>query len=114
MTKLIRAVAAVACASLLVVASSATAAETAPPVTITGKLACAMCILKQPGVKGCTNVVVVKEGGKEVFYALADNAATASLSMAACEKTLPVKVTGTVTEAAGKKTITATKVERTG
>ena len=33
--------------------------------------------------------------------------------MAACEKALPVKVTGTVAEAGGKKTITASKVEKT-
>jgi hypothetical protein len=113
MTKLVRALSAVACAGLLAAATSAQAAEAGTPVTITGKLACAMCILKQPGVKSCTNVVVVKEGAKEVVYALADNEVTKPLTMAACEKTLPVKVTGTVTEAAGKKTITASKVEKT-
>jgi hypothetical protein len=113
MTKLLRTFAAVACAGLLVAATTATAAEAAKEVTITGKLACAMCILKTPGVNGCTNVVVVKDGAKEVVYALADNAVSKPLTMAACEKTLPVKVTGTVTEAAGKKTITASKVEKT-
>ena len=114
MTKVFRtAAAAVACAGLLAVAASAQAADPGKQVTITGKLACAMCILKQPEVKTCTNVLVVKEGGKEVVYALADNAVTKPLTMAACEKTLPVKVTGSVAEAAGKKTITASKVEKT-
>lgn len=111
MTRLVRAVALATCATLLGAAAPALAAA-GKQVTVTGKLACAMCILKQPGVTSCTNVVVVKEGGKDVIYALADNEVTKPLAMTACEKTQPVKVTGTVTEAAGKKTITATKVEK--
>jgi hypothetical protein len=113
MTRLVRAVAAVACAGFLFAGTAAQAADAGKQVTITGKLACAMCVLKQKDVKGCTNVVVVKEGGKDVDYALADNDVSKPLIMAACEKALPVKVTGTVTEAAGKKTITASKVEKT-
>jgi len=114
MTKLVRTFAAVACVGILAAATPAHAAAGAgKPVTITGKLACAMCILKQKEVKTCTNVVVVKEAGQDVIYALADNDVTRPLTMAACEKTLPVKVTGTVAEAGGKKTITASKVEKT-
>ena len=114
MTSLIRTAAAVACAGLLAVASSAqAAADAGKPVTISGNLACAMCILKQKDVKTCTNVVVVKEKGQDVIYALTDNAVTKPLTMAACEKTLAVKVTGTVAEAGGKKTITASKIEKT-
>jgi hypothetical protein len=110
MSRLVRAFAAVACAGFMSAAVTAHAADTANPVTITGKLACAMCILKQPDVKTCTNVLVVKEGGKELIYALADNGVTKEYTMAACGKALPVKVTGTVAEAAGKKTITASKI----
>jgi hypothetical protein len=114
MTKLVRTLAAVACVGLLAAATPAHAAAAAGKrVTITGKLACAMCILKQKDVKTCTNVLVVKEGNQDVIYALADNDVTKPLLMAACEKTLPVKVTGTAAEAAGKKTITASKVEKT-
>jgi hypothetical protein len=113
MTTLLRTVAAVTFAGLLAVATSAQAAEVAKPVTVTGKLACAMCILKQPEVKTCTNVLVVPEAGKDVVYALADNAVTKEFTMAACEKTLPVKVTGTLAEPKGKKTITASKIEKT-
>jgi hypothetical protein len=113
MTRLVRAVTAVACAGFLFAGTATLAAEAGKQVTIAGKLACAMCVLKQKDVKGCTNVVVVKEGGKDVVYALADNDVSKPLIMAACEKALPVKVTGTVTEAAGKKTITASKVEKT-
>jgi len=113
MSKFVRAVAAVAGLAFLAAATPAPAAEAGKQVTVTGKLACAMCILKTPGVKTCTNVLVVKEKGKDVIYALADNAVTQPLVMAACEKVLPVKVTGTVAEAGGKKTITATKIEKT-
>jgi hypothetical protein len=113
MTQLVRTLAAVACAGLLAAATSAQAADAGQQVTVTGKLACAMCILKQADAKSCKNVLVASEGGKAVLYALADNEVAKAYTMAACEKTLPVKVTGTVTEAAGKKTITATKVEKT-
>jgi hypothetical protein len=113
MTKILRTLAAVAGLAFLAAATPAHGADAAKQVTISGNLACAMCILKQKDVKTCTNVVVVKEGGKEVIYALADNDVTKPLTMAACEKTLAVKVTGTVAEAGGKKTITASKVEKT-
>lgn len=113
MTKLVRAFAATAGLAFLAAAMPAQGAPAGKQVTISGNLACAMCILKQKDVKTCTNVVVAKEGGKDVIYALADNDVTKPLTMAACEKVLPVKVTGTVAEAGGKKTITATKVEKT-
>jgi hypothetical protein len=113
MTTLLRTAAAFACAGLLAFAASTPAAEVAKEVTVTGKLACAMCILKQADVKTCTNVVVAKEAGKDVTYALADNAVAKEFLMAACEKTLPVKVTGTLAEPKGKKTITASKIEKT-
>jgi hypothetical protein len=113
MTTLVRSLAAVACAGLLVAATSAQAAADAKQVTITGKLACAMCVLKQKDVKSCTNVVVVKEGAKDVIYGLTENDVAKAYTMAACEKTLPVKVTGTVAEAKGKKTITASTIEKT-
>jgi hypothetical protein len=113
MTRLVRAVAIATCAAFLGAAVPALAAADAKQVTLSGNLACAMCILKQPGVKTCTNVLVVKEKGKDVTYALADNSVTQAFTMAACEKVLPVKATGTVAEAGGKKTLTATKIEKT-
>ncbi len=113
MSKLVRALAAVAGLAFLVAAAPAPAADAAKPAVLSGNLACAMCILKQKDVKSCTNVLVVKEGGQEVIYALADNDVTKAFTMAACEKTVAVKVTGTVAMAGGKKTITATKVEKT-
>lgn len=112
MTSLVRAVAIASCVAFLAAAAPAPA-EAGKQVTMSGNLACALCILKQPGVKTCTNVLVVKEKGKDVIYALTDNAVTQPLVMSACEKVLPVKVTGTVAEAGGKRTITATKIEKT-
>ena len=112
MTSLVRAVAIASAAAFLAVATPAPA-EAGKQVTLSGNLACALCILKQPGVKTCTNVLVVKEQGKDVTYALADNSVTQAFTMAACEKVLPVKATGTVTEAGGKKTLTASKIEKT-
>jgi hypothetical protein len=84
----------------------------AAQVTLTGKLACAMCVLKQKDVKSCTNVLVVPEAGKDVLYALAENPVVHAYEMAACEKALPVKVTGTVAEKAGKRTLTASRIEK--
>jgi hypothetical protein len=100
-----------AIAAVAVLAGSARAADPAP-VTVTGRIACAMCVLKQKDVKTCTNVVVATEAGKEVVYGLADNAVSKAYEMKACEKAIPVKVTGTVTERGGKRTITASKIDR--
>lgn len=107
--------AAVSLASTAVLAIGvARSAEVAPAsVTLTGKIACASCILKLKDVKTCTNVLVVQEQGKDVLYALAENAVTKAYDMAACEKAIPVKVTGTVTERAGNRTITPAKIEKT-
>jgi len=84
----------------------------AKPVTLTGKIACAMCILKQPGVTSCKNVLVVPEGDQTAVYALTENAVTKAYDMAACEKAVPVRVTGTVSGSGTKKAIAASKIEK--
>ena len=112
MTHLVRAVAIATCAAFLGASAPALAAGAGKPVTISGKLACAMCILKQKEATSCKNVLVATEGGKEAIYALADNAVAKKFTMEACEKTLPVKVTGTLAEVDGKKTITASTIEK--
>lgn len=100
--------------SFAVLTQSARAADPAPgTTTVTGRLACAMCVLKMKDVKGCVNVLVTSEGGKEVVYALAENEVTRAYEMKACEKALPVKVTGKVSESGGKRTIDPAKIERT-
>jgi hypothetical protein len=103
---------AVAALAMAVQLGATRAAEAARPVTVTGKLACAMCILKQKGVNTCTNVLVVPEAGHDAIYALADNAVTKAYDMAACEKAVPVKVTGTVSGAGAKRTITPSRIEK--
>lgn len=102
----------IALVSLALLAQAARAADAAP-VTVTGRIACAMCVLKVKGVTTCTNVIVASEAGQEVVYAVADNAVSKAYEMKACEKAIPVKVTGSVKEAAGKRTITATRIDRT-
>jgi hypothetical protein len=100
-------------AACLFLSSSALAADAASKeVTLTGRLACEMCVLKKAGAKTCNNVLVVPVAGKEVIYALADNAVAQGWSMKACSAAMPVKVTGTLTESAGKKTIAAAKIEK--
>jgi hypothetical protein len=97
-----------------VLAQSARAADPAPgTTTVTGRLACAMCVLKMKDVKSCVNVLVTSEGGKEIVYALAENAVTRAYDMKACEKAVPVKVTGKVTESGGKRTIDPSSIEKT-
>ncbi|HEY6099607.1 MAG TPA: hypothetical protein VIW03_09265 [Anaeromyxobacter sp.] len=99
--------------AVAVLTNGARAASAAPgEATVTGRIACAMCVLKLEGARTCTNVLVVAEGGKDVVYALADNPVTKAYEMSACEKAIPVKVTGTVAEKAGKRTITPSKIEK--
>ena len=97
---------------LLSAPAPARAAEPGPAVTLTGRIACAMCVLHLKGVDRCTNVLVVDAAGRETVYALAPNAVTKAWEMQACEHAVPVKVTGTVTETAGKKSVDATKIEK--
>ncbi len=87
-------------------------ADDGKAVTLKGKLACAMCILKQPDAKGCKNVLVVSDHGKDVVYALVENDVMKGYEMAACEKAIPVTVTGTLADVSGKKTLTPTKIQK--
>jgi hypothetical protein len=99
---------------LTLFAAPAFAADTAAKeTTLTGRLACSLCVLKDPAAKTCSNVLVVPAAGKEVIYALADNPVAKAYSMKACSAALPVKVTGTVKEGAGRPTLTPTKIEKT-
>jgi len=112
MTSLVR-VTVAGLVALSLLALPARAAEAGPAVTLTGRIACAACVLHLKGVTSCTNVLVVAEAGHETIYALAPNAVTKSWEMRACEHAVPVRVTGTITENASRKTIEATKIEKT-
>jgi hypothetical protein len=97
--------------AVVLVASVALAADT-KPTTLTGKIACEMCILKHKEAKGCNNVFVADEGGKSVEYKLADTPALKEYQHGACEKSIAVRITGTVSGSGATKTLTAEKVEK--
>jgi hypothetical protein len=77
--------------------------------TITGEGKCAKCALNE--TKKCQNVIEVEEGGKTVKYYLADNKAAKAYHGTVCKATVKTTATGDVEEKAGKKIMTATKVE---
>ena len=80
--------------------------------TITGKTECAKCTLKE--TKACQNVVVAKDGDKEVKYYMDPKNAIAKANhqkAGFCKGGKKVKVTGDVTEKDGKQIIEPTKIE---
>ena len=82
--------------------------------TITGMAQCAKCALKE--TKECQNVVVVKDGDKEIKYYMVQNdvakkAHGGTFCKAKKDDGPKVKVTGDVKEEDGKKVITPTKIE---
>ena len=81
-------------------------------VTLEGTLVCGKCKLKE--TKACSNVLLVKDAKnekKEVKYYLDDKGAKADYHGEICQEPKEAKVTGTVSEKDGKKTITDAKVE---
>ena len=78
-------------------------------VALVGAGQCAKCSL---GVApACANALVVKQDGKDVTYFLADNKVSKDFHDNVCTEVKQVKVTGVVTEAGGRKEITASKIE---
>jgi hypothetical protein len=80
--------------------------------TIEGKMVCGKCTLGE--TKTCTNVVKVKEGGKDVNYFISDKGNKEKYHKDVCPggTEVEVKVTGKVVEKDGKKTIEDAKVEK--
>jgi hypothetical protein len=110
--KIARILAVVAVGSLLSTAGVQAAEQPGQEVTLTGRLACAMCVMKLKEARSCTNVLVVPQAGKDVVYGLVENQVTHAWDMQACEKAIPVKVTGTLTERGGKPAIAASRIEK--
>ncbi len=98
---------AILCFAVLVALTVPVAAQT-KEVKLTGKITCAKCDLKTE--KECATVIVVKEGGKDVTYHL-DEKSHKTYHDTVCQGGKEGTVTGNVSEAGGKKIITATKVE---
>jgi hypothetical protein len=97
-------------AGLAVASLTSTAFADDTPVTITGDMVCGKCTLHLTDT--CQNVVQVKEDGKTVNYFLKMNDVSKGAHDGVCgggsEK---VKVTGTLEDKDGKKTLTPTKIE---
>lgn len=103
-------VAAAALLALQVVATTAAAEEAGTAVTLSGNIVCAKCTLKVQGLKGCQNVLVVKEAQQDVQYWLVNNDVAKAFGEV-CTAVKPVTVTGTVETKEGKNWITPTKIE---
>jgi hypothetical protein len=92
------------------------AADDGQKVSITGEAQCAKCALKETAA--CQNVVVVKEGDKQVKYYLAKNdvANAAHAKLGFCQakpgQGPKVKVEGTCKKEDDKLVVTATSIEK--
>jgi Family of unknown function (DUF6370) len=102
---------AVAVALVLSLQAADAKKEADKEVTLTGKLVCGKCTLKETAE--CSNVLQVKDGDKTVNYYLDDTGNKEKYHKDICAKdsSKEVKITGTVTEKDKKKYIKATKVE---
>lgn len=80
--------------------------------TIEGKMVCGKCTLGE--TDKCSNVVKVKEGGKDVKYYISDKGNKEKYHKDVCpgQSEVEVKVTGKIVEKDGKKTIEDAKVEK--
>jgi hypothetical protein len=102
--------------SVAIVFAAFTAVYAADEVTVTGDGVCAKCALKEK--PACQNVVIAKEGGKDVKYFIVQNAVAKKahqglgICQASTDAPVKLKVTGTVVEKDGEKELTPTKIEK--
>jgi Family of unknown function (DUF6370) len=86
----------------------AEATDAQKTVTLSGQIGCGHCAF---GVaKSCTDVIKVKEDGKDVIYFFTDDPSRKH-DTAMCETVRDGKVTGVVAEKDGKKTIKVSKID---
>lgn len=78
-------------------------------VTLTGMGQCAKCSLML--TSDCQNALVVKNAGKDEVYLLTENDVSKKFHDNVCTGAAEIKVTGVVKDVAGKKEITASKIE---
>ena len=90
-----------------VVTLSGLAVSAADDKTLEGKLVCTKCKLSE--TDKCGNALIVKEGGKDVTYYIADKGKAEKYHKCSGEK--DATVTGKVVEKDGKKTIEGAKVK---
>jgi hypothetical protein len=96
----------------ILVLAMASIAPAGDQVTLTGKIACAHCTLKKPGVTKCQDVLVVT-GAQAGEYYITKNAVAEAFGHV-CGGMKPAKVTGKVSEKDGRKWIEASKMEEVG
>lgn len=95
-------------ASSVVVAEDKKSDKKAETKTFEGKLVCGKCKLSE--TDACSNVLVVKDGDKEVKYYLKDKGKAEKYHK--CSGEADAKVTGKVVEKDGQKWLTDAKVEK--
>ncbi len=79
--------------------------------TVTGKVMCAKCALKQADATKCQDVLVTKgEDGKVAYYYIAKTDASTAFGHV-CQSEKAATVTGKVEEKDGKKWIAPSKME---
>ena len=78
-------------------------------VTLSGELVCAKCALHES--PKCQNVLKVTDAGKETKYYLAQNDVAKSNHEHVCSAPEKATVKGVVSEAAGKKVLTASEIK---
>jgi hypothetical protein len=97
------------CAMICVAVSAAFVSAAPAEVTLKGKATCAKCDLKT--ASACQAALVVTEDGKEVVYYVAGDKGK-DLHHEVCQAPKDgVSITGVVSEKAGQKWITPTKIE---
>jgi hypothetical protein len=89
------------------VTGSLEAQDKVKEVVLKGKITCAKCELEL--TKRCASVIVVKENAKDVVYFF-DAKANEKYHAETCSDAREGEVTGVVSEAQGKKTITVSKL----
>lgn len=92
------------------VSTAFAADEAKKEVTLAGSATCAKCDLGTE--KECASVLQVKEGDKTTTYYLSGKA-DKEWHKNVCKGAKDVKMTGTVSEKDGKKTLDVTKIEMT-
>lgn len=88
---------------------SATAFAADKEKTVTGEGQCAKCSLKK--ADACQNVIVAKEGGKEVTYYLVQNDVSKKFHKNVCQAKHEVKAKGSVKEVNGKLELTVSEID---
>jgi len=95
----------------LVAALGFATAAFAEDVTVSGKVACAKCMLKKADAKACQDVLVVSgEKGATTDYYIVKNAVSEKFGHV-CSGEKAATVTGAVSEKDGKKWITPSKMD---